>query len=61
DEWRELRWGIREQTLCRPQLPSRPQHPCVPNTYTVPTEKKRTALRWEVRWDLARGLLPRKN
>ncbi|NXP10992.1 HYLS1 protein, partial [Thinocorus orbignyianus] len=56
-----LRWGIREQALCRPCLPSRPQRPRVPNTYTVPTEKKRTALRWEVRWDLARGLLPRKS
>ncbi|NXJ71060.1 HYLS1 protein, partial [Rostratula benghalensis] len=60
DERRELRWGIREQMLYKPQLPSKPQHPCVPNTYTVPTEKKRAALRWEVRWDLARGLLPRK-
>ncbi|PKU31542.1 hydrolethalus syndrome protein 1 [Limosa lapponica baueri] len=61
DERRELRWGIREQMFCRPQLPSKPQHPYVPNAYTVPTEKKRAALRWEVRWDLARGLLPRKN
>uniref|UniRef100_A0A8C3JNY7 HYLS1 centriolar and ciliogenesis associated n=1 Tax=Calidris pygmaea TaxID=425635 RepID=A0A8C3JNY7_9CHAR len=61
DERRELRWGIREQMLCRPQLPNKPQHPYVPNTYTVPTEKKRAALRWEVRWDLARGLLPRRN
>ncbi|NXG94623.1 HYLS1 protein, partial [Stercorarius parasiticus] len=61
DERRELRWGIREQMLCRPQLPSKPQHLHVPNTYAVPTEKKRAALRWEVRWDLAKGLLPRKN
>ncbi|NWX69593.1 HYLS1 protein, partial [Cepphus grylle] len=61
DERRELRWGIREQMLCRPQLPSKPQHLHVPNAYAVPTEKKRAALRWEVRWDLAKGLLPRKN
>ncbi|NXN59122.1 HYLS1 protein, partial [Rynchops niger] len=61
DERRELRWGIREQMLCRPQLPSKPQHLPIPNAYAVPTEKKRAALRWEVRWDLAKGLLPRKN
>ncbi|XP_063211134.1 centriolar and ciliogenesis-associated protein HYLS1 [Chroicocephalus ridibundus] len=60
DERRELRWGIREQMLCRPQLPGKPQHLRVPNAYAVPTEKKRAALRWEVRWDLAKGLLPRK-
>ncbi|KFQ80534.1 Hydrolethalus syndrome protein 1, partial [Phaethon lepturus] len=61
DQRQELRWGIREQMLCKPELPSKPQHLCVPNAYAVPTEKKRAALRWEVRWDLANGLLPRKN
>ncbi|KFV50422.1 Hydrolethalus syndrome protein 1, partial [Tyto alba] len=61
DQRQELRWGIREQMLCKAELPSKPQHLYVPNTYTVPTEKKRAALRWEVRWDLANGLLPRKN
>ncbi|NWW90239.1 HYLS1 protein, partial [Rhynochetos jubatus] len=61
DQRQELRWGIREQMLCRPQLPSKPQHPYVPNAYAVPTEKKRAALRWEVRWDLANGLIPRKS
>ncbi|NXI51896.1 HYLS1 protein, partial [Chloroceryle aenea] len=60
DLWQELRWGIREQMLCQPELPSKPQHLCVRNSYIVPTEKKRAALRWEVRWDLAKGLLPRK-
>lgn len=61
DQRQELRWGIREQMLCKPELPSKPQHLYVPNAYAVPTEKKRAALRWEVRWDLANGLLPRKN
>ncbi|KAM6115649.1 centriolar and ciliogenesis-associated protein HYLS1 [Phoenicopterus ruber ruber] len=61
DQRQELRWGIREQMLCEPALPSKPQHLCVPNAYTVPTEKKRAALRWAVRWDLAKGLVPRKN
>ncbi|XP_035753381.1 hydrolethalus syndrome protein 1, partial [Egretta garzetta] len=57
----ELRWGIREQMLCEPELPGKPQHLRLPNTYAVPTEKKRAALRWGVRWDLAQGLIPRKN
>ncbi|XP_010116428.1 PREDICTED: hydrolethalus syndrome protein 1, partial [Chlamydotis macqueenii] len=61
DQRQELRWAIREQMLCRPELPSKPQRLYVPNSYAVPTEKKRAALRWEVRWDLANGLLPRKN
>ncbi|NXX41411.1 HYLS1 protein, partial [Tricholaema leucomelas] len=54
-----LRRSIREQMRCPPELPARAPHPCVPNTYIVPTQKKRAALRWEVRWDLAKGLLPR--
>ncbi|NXI74972.1 HYLS1 protein, partial [Anseranas semipalmata] len=61
DQRKDLRWGIREQMLDQPNLPSRPQRARVPNTYTVPTEKKRAALRWEVRWDLANGLIPRKS
>ncbi|XP_067166187.1 centriolar and ciliogenesis-associated protein HYLS1 isoform X2 [Apteryx mantelli] len=61
DQRRELRWGIREQMLCKPDLPSKPQHAYVPNAYVAPTEKKRAALRWEVRCDLANGLLPRKS
>ncbi|XP_027300086.1 centriolar and ciliogenesis-associated protein HYLS1 isoform X1 [Anas platyrhynchos] len=61
DQRKDLRWGIREQMLDRPGLPSRPQRTYVPNAYTVPTDKKRAALRWEVRWDLANGLIPRKN
>ena len=32
----------------------RPQRNYVPNNYAVPTEKKRQALRWEVRSNLAR-------
>ncbi|XP_068772764.1 centriolar and ciliogenesis-associated protein HYLS1 isoform X2 [Struthio camelus] len=61
DQRKELRWGIREQMLYKPDLPSKPQHFYVPNSYIVPTEKKRAALRWEVRCDLANGLIPRKS
>ncbi|XP_050571007.1 centriolar and ciliogenesis-associated protein HYLS1 isoform X2 [Cygnus atratus] len=61
DQRKDLRWGIREQMLNQPGLPSRLQRTCVPNAYMVPTEKKRAALRWEVRWDLANGLIPRKS
>ncbi|XP_006140673.1 hydrolethalus syndrome protein 1 [Tupaia chinensis] len=60
DHRKELRWGIREQMLCRAEPPPRPQHVYVPNTYLVPTEKKRSALRWGVRCDLANGAMPRK-
>ncbi|NXE16934.1 HYLS1 protein, partial [Lophotis ruficrista] len=61
DQRQELRWAIRERMLCRPELPRKPPRLCAPNSYAVPTEKKRAALRWEVRWDLAHRLLPRKN
>ncbi|KFO81841.1 Hydrolethalus syndrome protein 1, partial [Cuculus canorus] len=60
NQWMEVRWGIREKMLCEPELPHRPHHLPIPNTYTVPTEKKRAALCWKVRCDLAKGLLPKK-
>ncbi|XP_012519519.1 PREDICTED: hydrolethalus syndrome protein 1 isoform X2 [Propithecus coquereli] len=60
DHRKELRWGVREQMLCRPEPQSKPQHVYVPNNYLVPTEKKRSALRWDVRCDLANGVMPSK-
>ncbi|XP_058520061.1 centriolar and ciliogenesis-associated protein HYSL1 [Ochotona princeps] len=60
DHRKELRWGIREQMLCRAEPQPKPQHIYVPNNYLVPTEKKRSALRWGVRCDLANGVMPRK-
>ncbi|XP_008066263.1 hydrolethalus syndrome protein 1 [Carlito syrichta] len=60
DHRKELRWGVREQMLCRPEPHTKPQHIYVPNNYLVPTEKKRSALRWGVRCDLANGVMPRK-
>ncbi|XP_004469307.1 centriolar and ciliogenesis-associated protein HYLS1 [Dasypus novemcinctus] len=60
DHRKELRWGVREQMLCRAEPQSKPQHIYVPNTYLVPTEKKRSALRWGIRCDLANGVMPRK-
>ncbi|NWU72309.1 HYLS1 protein, partial [Pterocles burchelli] len=61
EQRQELRWAIREQMLYKAPLAPRPQQPPVPNAYVVPTDKKRAALRWEVRWDLAQGLIPRKH
>ncbi|XP_069507713.1 centriolar and ciliogenesis-associated protein HYLS1 [Ambystoma mexicanum] len=59
---RELRWGIREQMLYKtPQVISRPPQVYVPNDYVVPTEKKRYALRWGVRYDLVNGIIPQAN
>ncbi|XP_078508799.1 centriolar and ciliogenesis-associated protein HYLS1 [Lissotriton helveticus] len=56
---RELCWGIREQMLYKaPQVISRPPQVYVPNSYVVPTEKKRYALRWGVRYDLVNGIIP---
>ncbi|XP_075858823.1 centriolar and ciliogenesis-associated protein HYLS1 isoform X2 [Microcebus murinus] len=60
DHRKELRWGVREQMLCQPEPQSKPQHVYVPNNYLVPTEKKRSALRWDVRCDLANGVMPSK-
>ncbi|KAM9660047.1 centriolar and ciliogenesis-associated protein HYLS1 isoform 1-T3 [Trichechus inunguis] len=60
DHRKELRWGVREQMLCRAEPQPKPQHVYVPNNYLVPTEKKRSALRWGVRCDLANGVMPRK-
>ncbi|XP_006903300.1 PREDICTED: hydrolethalus syndrome protein 1 [Elephantulus edwardii] len=60
DHRKELRWGVREQMLCRAEPQPKPQHIYIPNNYLVPTEKKRSALRWSVRCDLANGIMPRK-
>lgn len=60
DHRKELRWGVREQMLCRAEPQSKPQHIYVPNNYLVPTEKKRSALCWGIRCDLANGIMPRK-
>ncbi|CAF87923.1 unnamed protein product, partial [Tetraodon nigroviridis] len=54
-----LRLEIKERLAYQPP-PPRPPRVYVPNTYTVPTEKKRSALRWEVRSRLASGLVPWK-
>ncbi|XP_042372587.1 hydrolethalus syndrome protein 1 isoform X2 [Plectropomus leopardus] len=56
---RALRVEIKERLAYQPP-PPKPRRVYVPNTYIVPTEKKRSALRWEIRNDLANGLLPHK-
>ncbi|NXH18706.1 HYLS1 protein, partial [Bucco capensis] len=60
DQRQELRWCIRKKLLSQAKLPTNTCSLYLPNTYTVPTEKRRSALRWEVRWDLANSLIPRK-
>lgn len=60
DDRRALRSEIRERLAYQPP-PPKPRRVYVPNTYIVPTEKKRSALRWAVRTDLANGLLPHKS
>ncbi|CAJ1054143.1 Hydrolethalus syndrome protein 1-like protein [Xyrichtys novacula] len=54
---RALRQEIKDQLAYQPP-PPKPRRVYVPNTYIVPTEKKRSALCWEIRNDLANGLLP---
>ncbi|KAK5925960.1 hypothetical protein CgunFtcFv8_021573 [Champsocephalus gunnari] len=54
---RAIRMEIKEQLAYQPPAP-KPRRVFVPNSYVVPTEKKRSALRWEIRNDLANGLLP---
>lgn len=56
---RALRQEIKEQLAYQPP-PPKPRRVYVPNTYIVPTEKKRSALCWEIRNDMANGVLPHK-
>uniref|UniRef100_A0A3P9DJW8 HYLS1 centriolar and ciliogenesis associated n=1 Tax=Maylandia zebra TaxID=106582 RepID=A0A3P9DJW8_9CICH len=56
---RALRSEIKQRLTYQPP-PPKPRRVYVPNTYIVPTEKKRSALRWKIRNDLASGLLPYK-
>ncbi|OXB56017.1 hypothetical protein ASZ78_015481 [Callipepla squamata] len=58
EEPRRDRRCARGQMLAPSSPPGRPPRGRVPNTYTVPTDKKRAGLRWAVRWALANGLLP---
>lgn len=59
DSHQELRWAVRRRML-QPGPPPRPPRRIVPNKYVVPTLKKRESLRFNVRRDLARCLIPRR-
>ncbi|NXS81041.1 HYLS1 protein, partial [Erpornis zantholeuca] len=60
DSHEALRWAVRQQML-RPGPPPLPQKRVVPpNKYVVPTLKKRESLRFNVRRDLARCIMPRR-
>jgi hydrolethalus syndrome protein 1 len=49
-----LRWNLREQLLRQDPLPyTRPRRMLQPVAYIPPTDKKRQALRWEIRHSLA--------
>ncbi|XP_051939322.1 centriolar and ciliogenesis-associated protein HYLS1 [Hippocampus zosterae] len=54
---RELRWEIRERLAYRPPAP-KARRSLAANGYVVPTDKKRSALRWEVRSLMADPHLP---
>ncbi|NXA06665.1 HYLS1 protein, partial [Sapayoa aenigma] len=56
----KLRLTMRKQ-MREPGLPRRAQKRLVPNTYVVPTSKKRESLRFSVRRDLANYLMPSRN
>lgn len=60
DSHQGLRWAMRTQML-QSGLPRQAQKRLVPNTYEVPTTKKRDSLRFSVRWDLAHCNMPRRN
>jgi len=55
---KELRWQIKAQMLYKEEPATKPHKVYVPNTYVVPTTKKRSKLRWQVRHALARGIKP---
>lgn len=61
DPHESLRRAVHRQIL-QTGLPRREQKSvCIPNPYEVPTMKKRDALRFGVRWDLAHRRIPRRN
>ncbi|XP_023797298.1 hydrolethalus syndrome protein 1 [Cyanistes caeruleus] len=60
DARQSLRWAVRQQML-QLGLPPRAQKRLVPNNYEVPTMKKRDALRFAVRWDLANHRVPQQS
>nr|XP_060643157.1 centriolar and ciliogenesis-associated protein HYLS1 isoform X1 [Anolis sagrei ordinatus] len=61
DPRKSVRWNVREQMFYKAEFPPRAQHVYIPNNYIVPTEKKRSALRWGIRCDLANGIIPRNS
>ncbi|XP_005528550.1 PREDICTED: hydrolethalus syndrome protein 1 [Pseudopodoces humilis] len=60
DARQSLRWAVRKQML-QLGLPPRAQRRLVPNNYEVPMMKKRDALRFAVRWDLANHRVPQQS
>ncbi|XP_066495528.1 centriolar and ciliogenesis-associated protein HYLS1 [Tiliqua scincoides] len=61
DHRKGVRWSIREQMLYKTEFPARARPVFSPNNYLVPTEKKRSALRWGIRCDLAKGVIPKNS
>ncbi|CAF3201307.1 unnamed protein product [Rotaria socialis] len=55
-----LRWAVRDQLLQKDVPVKRKSMPRV-NNYVVPTSKKRSALRWNIRYSLANGLQPSRD
>eukprot|EP00106_Octopus_bimaculoides_P011703 XP_014779145.1 PREDICTED: uncharacterized protein LOC106875489 [Octopus bimaculoides] len=53
-----LRWSIKEKIAKHDVIGSRPRKTFVPNNYVIPSQKPRHSLRWQVRTDLAYGVMP---
>ena len=51
----DLRWSIREQMLDKHVIVKKQHRVYEPNSYLIPTDKKRQELRWVVRSALAAG------
>ncbi|KAL3873367.1 hypothetical protein ACJMK2_036497 [Sinanodonta woodiana] len=56
---KQLRWNVREQMLAQDMVyEKKPHRVYIPNSYKVPSDKKRQALRWQIRMDMAQGQMP---
>ncbi|CAI9739530.1 Hypothetical predicted protein [Octopus vulgaris] len=53
-----LRWSIKEKIAKHDVIGSRPRKTFVPNNYVIPSQNPRHSLRWQIRTDLAYGVMP---
>lgn len=55
---KDLRWNIREQMLTQFVPEKKPLRKYIANNYVPPPMKRRDALRWQIRLDMAQGTMP---